>query len=211
MVRRDCSSPRPRRRSEVNEHIVNMALDDLTPDDSSEPKTYQAGQEYPVEFTGYTVTPVFEITPGLPDEYAEKHGGYREGTRAWIDEKDPIMEPEQFKSFFHERSKAVFSGESHLRSQVVIKGTNIHGEWLLDREDVELGFNFLVATYYNDTHYHDGDESIRRSESLMKYDLERWVDQVEEVFEDTAYGVYTYTLIPHEAGTKPLNPKYERY
>lgn len=188
-----------------------MTLDSFKPDDAEGPKTYQAGQEYPVEFTGHTVTPVFEITPELPEKYIEECADYKECTRAWIENESPLMEPELFKSFFHERSKTVFTGESQLRSQAVVKETNIHDEWQKDSEDVELGFNFLVALYYNDTHYYDGDESFRRAESIMKTDLERWVDQVEQVFRDTAYAVYTYTLIPHEAGTKPLNPKYEDY
>lgn len=188
-----------------------MGLDDLTPDDSKESKTYQAGQEYQVEFSGHFVTPVFEITPVLPDQYAQEYNDYKEATRAWVEEEDPLMSPDQFKSFFEERSKDIFSGDPQLRSQTVVKGTNIHGEWQLDREDVELGFNFLVAVYYNNTHYYDGDESYRRAESMMQTDLERWVKQVKHVFKDTAYTVYQYTLIPHEAGTKPLDEKYERY
>jgi hypothetical protein len=188
-----------------------MGLDDLSPDDSKEPKTYQAGQEYPVEFTGHCVTPVFEITPAVPEQYTKEHGDYKKATRAWVEDEDPLMEPEFFRSFFHERSKSVFSGETQLRSQAVVKGVNVHDEWEKDSDDVELGFEFLVALYYNDTHYYDGDESFRRAESMMGSDLERWVEQVEKVFKDTPYVVPQYTLIPHKAGTKPLDKDYERY
>lgn len=188
-----------------------MTLDDLTPDDNDEPKTHQVGAEYPVEYTGCFITPLFEVRAGVPNEYIEEYGNFRNAWVAWVEDEQPLMGPEQFKEYVSEMGKQVFSGEPQFRVQAVVKSTAIPEEHTEDREDVEYGFTYIVAFYYNDTHYSDGDQTFRRTESLIESDLERWEEQASQMFEGTPYSVTRYTLIPYEAGTKPLDTKHERY
>ena len=183
----------------------------MTPDEDQEATSYQAGIEYPKEFTGHFVTPVFEVRPVVPDQYIYEDITYKEAMARWVDAEQPLMGPEQFKEYVFEQGKSVFSGEQTLRTQAVIQGTAVHDEWRKSRDKVQLGFTYLVAFYYNSSFIKDGDNEFKRPECLMENDLERWVDQAEDMFNNTPYEVTRHTIIPYKAGEEPLDSEYEKY